>query len=230
MSDAEKIKHLLGDDQVPWRKWMLKVGDRSRTVTVRLSEIELINIVTETCPLLAGHLGPFCFCVCLDLEIKVNSAVTTKNAFLVSTGWRGGKLFLFWLRNFGPYSAHEAFKKEQTLTPGFLSSLVDKHISLFYSWMFVTLNIMGTSVQFQMCLWSLLMEQRGLSKTGRTWLSMHAVGASNAPYRLYKETARSTYIQELKYQHMFAIVSFVLCVFAICVLCDVFCVFLFLPR
>ena len=104
---------------------------------------------------------------------------------------------------------------------------MDKHISLFYSWIFVTLNIMGTSVQFQMCLWSLLMEQRGLSKTGRTWLSMHAVGAADATYRLYKETARSTYIQELKYQH---IVSFVCSVFAIFVLCDIFRVMFFVPR
>ena len=90
MSDAEKIKLLLGDDQVPWRKWLRKVGDRIRTVTVRLSEIELIDIVTETCPLLAGHLGPFCFCVCLDLFVFALSDMTTKKCFfgLDRLAWR----------------------------------------------------------------------------------------------------------------------------------------------
>ena len=96
MSDAEKIEHLLGDDQVPWRKWLLKVGDRIRTVTVRLSEIELIDIVTETCPLLAGHFGPFRFCVCLDLEINFISDVTKQKCFfgLDRLAWRKTVSFL----------------------------------------------------------------------------------------------------------------------------------------
>jgi hypothetical protein len=61
----------------------------------------------------------------------------------------------------------------------------------------------GDLSQVQMCMWSLLMEQKGMSKTGRTWMDMHGMGASDASYRKFKDQAFADSIQQLKYKTYF---------------------------
>jgi hypothetical protein len=47
------------------------------------------------------------------------------------------------------------------------------------------------------------MEQKGMSKTGRTWMDMHGMGASDASYRKFKDQAFADSIQQLKYKTYF---------------------------
>ena len=54
MAEAAKIKSFLTEGHVAWRTWMLQVGELVRPVTVRLSENELIDLVTKACPLEDG--------------------------------------------------------------------------------------------------------------------------------------------------------------------------------
>ena len=113
------------------------------------------------------------------------------------------------MKHFGPYSAHEALKKEKNLSKEFMASLVDQHQHVFYGWVLLTLHSMGTAAQVQMCMWSLLMEQKGMSKTGRTWMAMHGMGVSDASYRKFKDEAFADSIQQLKYKTSFLIMQFV---------------------
>lgn len=47
ISEAAKIKHHLRHCHVPWRKWLLKLGELIWTVTVRLLEEALIDMVAK---------------------------------------------------------------------------------------------------------------------------------------------------------------------------------------
>lgn len=54
MAEAAKIKSILTGGHTAWRSWMHQVGELVRPVTVRLSENELIDLVTKACPLVDG--------------------------------------------------------------------------------------------------------------------------------------------------------------------------------
>ena len=56
MAEAANKKSFLTEGYAAWRTWMLQVGELVRPVTVRLSENELIDLVTKACPL---EYGPF---------------------------------------------------------------------------------------------------------------------------------------------------------------------------
>ena len=117
--------------------------------------------------------------------------------------WPGGKLFLCWVKHVGPYSAHEALKQENNSSREFMASLVDQHQHVFYGWiLFTDSTAWGPQLKL-MCMWSLLMEQKGMSNTGRTWMAMHGVGASDASYRKFKDEALADSIQQLKYKTSF---------------------------
>ena len=83
----------------------VKLGELIRTVTVRLLEEDLIDMVAKACPLNGGPFSRSEFNFDLSSSQTHRIKTDTKIGFFFWTVWPGGKLILFWVKNFGPCSA-----------------------------------------------------------------------------------------------------------------------------
>jgi hypothetical protein len=90
MAEAAKITSFLTECHLAWRTWMLQVGELVRPVTVRLSQNELIDLVTKACPLEDGPSSIFSNDVTTKLftEVIFALALYLFFSFVVRLAWR----------------------------------------------------------------------------------------------------------------------------------------------
>ena len=90
MAEAAKITSFLTECHLAWRTWMLQLGELVRPVTVRLSQNELIDLVTKACPLEDGPSSIFSNDVTTKLfsEVIFALALYLFFSFVVRLAWR----------------------------------------------------------------------------------------------------------------------------------------------